>query len=368
MKQFWGFVKKEFFHIFRDVRTLLILFGIPIAQLLIFGYVVNNEIKDIEIAILDHSKDEITRQITQSLTASSHFIFKKSLQHENEIAEIFKAGHVREVIIFEPGFGEKLTSEGTASIQLIADATDANTANLIVNYSMAIIKGYSAHLNTSGSRGKGIQTEVRMLYNEQLKSVYMFVPGTMALILILISAMMTSISIAREKEMGTMEVLLVSPLKPTTIIIGKVIPYVSIAFMDSLIIILIARFIFGMPVNGSAVLLMMVNLLYITLALSLGIFISTRTKTQQTAMFSSLFGLMLPTMLLSGFIFPIEDMPRILQWLAAILPPQYYITAIKDIMIKGVGFSFIWKELAILSGMTLVFIFLSIKNFKIRLD
>lgn len=368
MKQFWGFVKKEFYHIFRDRKTLLILFGIPVIQLLIFGFVVNNEIKDINIAILDHSKDEASLEITSKLVSSGHFILKENLQHAGQIEEVFKRGYIREVIVFEPDFNKNLQSEGKAHIQLIADATDANTANLIINYSQGIIQNYLQQLNNTGNHQIGIATEVRMFYNEKMKSVYMFVPGTMALILILISAMMTSISIAREKELGTMEVLLVSPLKAIQIIAGKVIAYVTIAFLDSIIILLLANFVFGMPVRGSIMLLLLVNILYILLALSIGIFISTKASTQQTAMFISLFGLMMPTILLSGFIFPIEDMPLILQWLATIMPPQYFIIAIKDIMIKGVGVFYIWKELLVLTGMAFFFILLSIINFKIRLE
>jgi ABC-2 type transport system permease protein len=213
-----------------------------------------------------------------------------------------------------------------------------------------------------------INTEARMVFNEGLKSVYMFVPGTMALILMLVSAMMTSISIAREKEMGTMEVLLVSPLRPAQIVIGKVLPYVVLAFINAITIILIGYFIFEMPVKGSLWLLLAENLLFISLALSLGILISTLAKSQQVAMFISLFALMLPTILLSGFIFPIENMPVILQWLTYIIPPKYFIIIIKNIMIKGTGFEFVWKETLVLIGMMILFIIISVKKFKVRLE
>ncbi|MCD4683837.1 MAG: ABC transporter permease, partial [Bacteroidales bacterium] len=274
MKQFMGFVKKEFFHIFRDVQTMLVLFGIPIAQLLIFGYAVTNEIKDIKIAIYDQSKDNVTLQISNKIISSGYFILEKNLDHISNIEDIFKKGDVKEVIVFEPDFAKKLQRDGVANVQLIADASDANTANLIVNYTSRILMDYIQKENQLINQPLQIDTEVRMVFNEGLKSVYMFVPGTMALILMLVSAMMTSISIAREKEMGTMEVLLVSPLKPAQIIVGKVIPYVTLAFVNAISIILIGYFVFGMPLKGSIWLLLLESFLFISMALSLGIFIS----------------------------------------------------------------------------------------------
>ncbi len=207
-----------------------------------------------------------------------------------------------------------------------------------------------------------------MFYNEEMKGVYMFVPGLMALILMLISALMTSVTIAREKEFGTMELLLASPLKPREIILGKVTPYVLLSFVNAMTIVLLGFLVFDVPVVGSLWLLMLECMLYITLALSLGVLISTTAKTQQMAMFMSLLGLMLPTILLSGFIFPIENMPIVLQWLSAIMPPRWFIVIVKNIMLKGTGFAFIWKETLILLGMTLIFILVAVKRFKIRLN
>jgi ABC-2 type transport system permease protein len=368
MNQFLGFIKKEFFHIFRDSRTLLVLFGIPIAQLLIFGYVVNTEIKDVKIGIYDPAKDDVTRELSQKILSSGYFILEENLQSPENIEDIFKNGNIKLIISFENNFAQKLEREGNADIQLIADASDANTANLIVNYTSAIIQDYLNKENNLDENPYRINTKSRMVFNEEMKSVYMYVPGTMTLILMLVSAMMTSISIAREKEMGTMEVLLVSPLKPVQIVVGKVIPYVLLAFVNAISIIVLGYFVFAMPINGSLTLLMLESLLFISMALSLGILISTIAKSQQVAMFISLFALMLPTLLLSGFIIPIENMPMILQGLAAILPPKYFIIILKNIMIKGTGFAFIWKETLILMGMMMLFILISVKKFKVRLE
>jgi ABC-2 type transport system permease protein len=368
MKHFKGFVIKEFYHIFRDKRTLAILFIMPVIQMLLFGYVVTNEIKDAKIAVLDRSQDMVTRKITDKLGSSGYFIITKVLTNENQIGESFRNGSVKEVVVFEPGFAEKLQRENKASVHLIADASDANTANLIVNYTSAIINDYMAKENATVKVPMQIVTETRMLYNEELKGVYMFVPGTMTLILVLICAMLTSVSIVREKELGTMEILLVSPLKPLQIIIGKVIPYAALSFVNVITILLLSNFVFGLPIQGSIIFLLCESMLFIMLSLSLGIFISTSTNSQQTAMMMSLMGLMLPTIILSGFIYPVENMPWILQWICHINPSTYFIIIIKNIMLKGLGFMSVWKETAVLCGMIVFFITMSVRKFKIRLE
>jgi ABC-2 type transport system permease protein len=367
MKRYWGFVIKEFNHILRDPRTLLILFGMPVVMLLLFGFVVTNELKDIRIAIYDPSNDRYTREITNKLLSSGYFIFDGYLNNQTEAEEKFKEGNVKEIIIFGQQFAERLERENIADIQLIADASDANTANLVVNYSSAIIMDYLQSMNSVGMPLK-LVPQVRMMYNQSMKGVFMFVPGTMAIILMLVSALMTSISITREKELGTMETLLVSPLRPLQIVLGKVTPYLGLSFFNAVGIVVIGYFVFGLPVRGNLVLLLAECLLFIGVALSLGLFISTRAQTQQMAMFSSMLALLLPTMLLSGFIFPIENMPEILQWLSVVVPARYFIVIIKNIMLKGTGMLFIWKETLVLTGMMLFLIILSVKRFKIRLE
>ena len=347
---------------------MLILFGIPIAQILIFGYVVKNDIKDVQIAVYDQSKDEQTRQITNKLTSSGYFILNRELKSMKNIDRIFKEGEVKLVVVYENNFSKKLQAENQAAVQLIADASDPNRANLITSYSSAIIRDFVKEEFNIDQLPFQINSEVRMLYNQNLASVFMFVPGTMALILMLVSAMMTSISIAREKELGTMENLLVSPLRPTQIVVGKVTPYVLLSIINAITILVLGVFVFGLPIRGSLTLLMLESILFITLSLSLGILISTMSPNQQVAMFISLFALMLPTLLLSGFIFPIENMPKLLQWLSAIMPPKYFITILKNIMLKGTGMAFVWKETLILGGMTAIFIILSVKKFKLRLE
>lgn len=368
MRSFWAFVKKEFYHIFRDRRTLLILFGIPVAQILIFGFVVTNELKDMQVAFLDHSKDDVTHEIQEKIIASGFFINAGNLENVDEIESVFKKGKIRQVVVFENNFQQNLLREGTANVQIITDASDANTASQLVSYTSAIILQYTNELNNGVSLPVVINTEPRMFYNESLKGVYLFVPGTIVLILMLISAIMTSISITREKEMGTMETLLVSPLKPAQIILGKVMPYMLLALINAITIVVLGYLIFGLPIQGSILLLALETLLFITLALTLGILISTIAPSQMVAMFASMIGLLLPTLILSGFIFPIENMPQWLQYFSLIIPPRWFLDIIKNIMLKGAGIEFIWKETLILVGMTLVLFTVSIKKFKIRLQ
>ena len=368
MKRFFGFVKKEFYHIFRDVRTMIILFGIPVVQLLLFGTVITNEIKDAHIAIYDQSRDEVTQEITAKLLSSGYFLLDQYLESAQDIEAIFKKGKVKEVLVFEQNFGQSLEKEGKANVQIIADASDPNMGKLLSNYTSGIINDYVLKEIGELKMPMQIEPKVRMYYNEGLKSVYMFVPGIMSMILMLISAMMTSISITREKELGTMEILLVSPLRPVQIILGKVAPYLGLSVINAIVILLIGHFIFGVPINGSWVLLMGESILFILMALCLGILISTAAKTQMVAMFISMIALMLPTILLSGFIFPIENMPLPLQLLSNLMPPRWFIVILKNIMLKGTGFAYVWKETLILMTMAVVFTVVAVHKFKTRLE
>ncbi len=368
MKRFVGFIKKEFYHIFRDRRSLFILFGMPIAQILLFGFAITNEINNVEIAILDHSKDATTKEILNKISASKYFSINEFIERESEIENAFKKGKIKAVLNFEKDFSKNFIKEKHANIQVITDATDPNTANTISNYVNAIIKQYQKELNKDVTIAYQVIPETRMVYNPELKSVYMFVPGVMTVILMLVSAMMTSISITREKELGTMEILLVSPLKPSQVIIGKVFPYIFLSIINATVIVLLSIFIFNMPIHGSLVLLAFESVVFIITALALGILISTISATQQTAMMISLMGLMLPVILLSGFIFPISSMPLPLQFISNIIPAKWFIIIIKGIMLKGVGLQFLWKETLILLAMTVFFIGLSVKKYKIRLE
>ena len=367
MKRFIGFIRKEFYHIFRDKRSLFILFGMPIAQILLFGFAITNEINNVDIAILDHSNDVETQKIINKIKSSPYFKIENQIHNEKDIEAEFKKGKIKAVLIFEPNFSKNLVTKKVATLQTVTDATEPNVASTIANYTTALIQNYQLQKKQYNKQIK-VQVQSRMFYNPELKSVFNFVPGVMTIILMLVSAMMTSISITREKELGTMEILLVSPIKPFQVIIGKVFPYIFLSIINAIIILILGFFVFGMPINGSLFLLLFESILFIISALSLGILISTISDSQQTAMMLSLMGLMLPVILLSGFIFPIKSMPIPMQLISNIIPAKWFIIIIKAIMLKGVSIQYIWKETLILIGMTVFFITLSIKKYKIRLE
>lgn len=368
LRRFRGIVTKEARHILRDRRTLLILFGLPLVQILLFGFAITNELKDASIAILDPAPDSVTRAITDKLLSSGYFRLAANLENANDIEAAFRSGQVKMVISFEPQLAHHLVNTGVGDIQIIADASDPNVARTLSSYAAGIIARYQLERNGVSGAPPHIEVSTRMVYNPELKSVYMFVPGVMTVILMLVSAMMTSISIAREKEMGTMEVLLVSPLHPVQIIVGKVLPYLGLSMINATLILLLGVTVFGMPVRGNVLLLGAETVLFCFTTLSLGILISTAARTQQVAMMISLGGLMLPTIILSGFIFPIESLPWPLQVLSNIIPARWFIIIIRGILLKGVGLDELWIPTLVLVGMTVFLIAVSVRRYKLRLD
>ncbi|MCK7556397.1 ABC transporter permease [Chitinophaga sedimenti] len=367
MRQFPAFVKKEFYHIFRDRRTLLILFGMPVVQIILFGYAITNEIRHAEIAVLDQANDYYSNRLVNKIGASGYFKITRALRNEREIEEAFRNGSIKVALVLPKNFGYDFYHGRKAPVQLLTDASDPNSASTLLNYATAIINNYQQEMMGDQQLPLTIDVQPRMLYNPALKGVFMFVPGVMTLILMLVSAMMTSITITREKETGTMEILLVSPLSPGKIIVGKVVPYILLSFINALIILGLGVFLFGMPVKGSLLLLLMECGLFVLTALTLGILISTITASQQAAMMISMVGLLMPTMLLSGFVFPLESMPLPLRILANVFPAKWFIIILKDVMLKGSGLPGIWQPTAVLCGMTILFIALSVRNFKTRL-
>ena len=368
MKQFIIFVKKEFYHIFRDRKSLLIIIMMPIVQIILFGFALTNEIKNSNIAVLDYAKDESSAAIIQRLDASRYFNVYQNLNAQSDIERVFKTGKVRLVVVFQPAFRESLLHTNKAQVQLLADASDPNTATTVTNYATNIINDYQKELNALVQQPYLIKPEIRMLYNPQLKGAYNFVPGVMAMILILIAAMMTSVAIVREREINTMEVILVSPLKPLLFIISKAIPYIFLSLVNVVTILIVSVTVLDVPINGSILLLLGEAVLFIMTAVSLGLMISTFTKTQQEAQMISLMALFLPTLLLGGFMFPIENMPLPMQIISNAVPSKWFFLIVKDVMIKGLGFSAVWKESLILFGMTIFLLTVSFKKFKTRLS
>ncbi len=368
MKQFLSFVKKEFHHIFRDKRTMFILLGMPIVQIVIFGFALTNEVKNSKIAVFDQSKDAATMSLIAEMDASRYFDVKQNLFSYGEIEKIFREGKIKLAVVFPPHFNEDLQHFNKAQVQLIADASDPNVANTLTNYASAIIMDYQQRVTNDRKLPYTIDTEMKMLYNPELKGAYNFVPGVMAMVLLLVCTMMTAITIVKEKEMGTMEVMLVSPMKPLMVVIAKAVPYLMLSVINIASILVLSVFVLGVPVNGSLALLAFESILFTLVSLSLGLLISSGAESQQTAMFISLVALFLPTIMLSGFMFPVENMPLLLRVVSNVVPAKWYYTIVKSVMIKGSGLHIIWKETLILTGMMLFFIVVAIKNFKIRLE
>ncbi len=362
MKQFWAFIKIEFFHIFRDRRTMLILLGMPVLQIILFGFAITTELNHSRVAVLDPSKDAVTTRITERIDENRYFSVVKELSSASDIETVFRHDEADIVVAFTPDFDANL-STGEAGIQLVVDATDPNTGNMMAGY----VQGIVGQALQSGTQSSPI-VQTHLLFNPQMKSAYNFVPGVMGLILMLICAMMTSISIVREKETGTMEVLLVSPIRPIFIILAKAVPYLVLSCVNLATILLLSVYVLHVPVEGSLWTLSFLSLLLIAVALSLGLFISCVVQNQVAAMIVSGMGLMMPVMLLSGMIFPIESMPAVLQWISNIIPARWYIQAVKKVMIEGLGMAAVWHEALILSGMAALLIGLSLKKFKERLE
>jgi len=361
MKQFLSFVHKEFYHILRDGRTMLILLGMPVVQILLFGFAINMEVQHIRTVVFDPAQDAATRDITERLMANPYFHMQGYVYSPDEINKLLQRGETDVAIVYEQNFNENLVHSKKAQLQIIADASNPNTGTIVANYVTAIVSEYRPHIPYR------IEVENKLLYNPEMKSAYTFVPGIMGLVLMIICAIMTSISIVREKERGTMEVLLASPLKSGTVLISKTVPYLALSFINLITILLLSYFVLDVPIQGNLALLIAVSVLFIFLALSLGLLISTLVQTQVTAVLISGIGLMMPTLILSGMIFPIDNMPEPLQWASSVVPARWYIAAVKKVMIEGLGFTHVAKEVGILAGMVVFLIGASIAKIKNRL-
>ena len=369
MKALRGLLRKEVYHILRDRRTLAVIVLLPVVQVILFGYSIRTDVRDVRLAIVDPVPDHATLELRNRFTGAGVFEIVAVLPRMDELDPLFQRGEAQQAIVFEPGFADRLLSGEPASLLLISDATEPNTGSARQMFARAVLDAYERDLATRGqSAAVRIVPQVRMRFNPTQESSNLFVPGLMAMVLTIISALMTALSITREKEMGTMEALLVSPLRPVEIIVGKVAPYLVIGFISVLLVLLEARLVFHVPMEGSIVLLLAEGLLFILVSLALGILISARTSSQRVAMMAALVGTMLPNQLLSGFVFPIESLPRVLQWVSNIVPARWFVTIARGIMLKGVGLTYLWHETLILAAMALVLLALSARSFHVRLE
>lgn len=359
MKLFLSFILKETKHILRDRRTMLILFGMPIVLMLLFGFAITTDVKNVRTVVVNANADYATQQAVQKLSASEYFNIVSTVSTPQDAERLIRNQQADMAIVFEADYASK-----GSGIQLMVDGSDPNMAQQWTSYAQQTLLANSSSI----IKVPGSVVNLKMLYNPQMKSAYNFVPAIMGMLLMLVCAMMTSISIVREKERGTMEVLLVSPVKPLMIIISKVIPYLVLAFFILTCILLMARFVLDVPLQGSILWIYLTSTIYIVLALSLGMLISNIAQTQLVALLMSAMVLLLPIVMLSGMLFPVESMPQILQWVSAVIPPRYYIQAMRKLMIMGVGIQEVARELFILLGFTIVLLGLALAKFKQRLE
>jgi ABC-2 type transport system permease protein len=366
MKALLGFVLKEYRHILRDRQTLLILLLLPLAQVVLFGYALRTDVREVRLLVVDPEPDAVTLELRGRFEGTEIFRVVGVLPSTGGIAERFERGKADQALVIEPGFAGRLARGEGAQALVITDATDPNTGSAMQAYATAVVQRFAAE-RSAGAPGLAIVPETRMRFNPTLESVNLFIPGLIALVLTVVSALMSAISLSREKERGTLEILLVSPLRPWQIITGKVIPYLVIGFANVLTVLAAARLVFRVPFHGSVPLLLAESLLFIVTSLALGVLIAARTSSQRTAMMGALVGLMMPTTMLSGMVFPIASMPGWLQPVTHLVPGKWFILISRGIMLKGVGLGYLWQETAVLAAMTLLLLVVAIRSFDIRL-
>lgn len=365
LKQLAAFTNKEFLHLLRDKRTLLIMFGLPIALVLIFGFALTNEVKNATLLVVNPSHDYMASQIAEKINASKYFTLVAEEPSTEKMEQYFKDATIQVALIFPTDFSSQ--TDGTTTVQVITDGTDPNFAKTVLNYISVNLADYVMEQNQIHNIPLQINTQVQMLYNPSLNGSMTFVPGLIALIMMIVCTTLTSVSIVREKELGTMEVLLVTPLKPTLLMTAKAIPYFVLSIADFIIILLLSYFVLDVPIHGSIVLLFLECVLYIITCLALGLLISNVSDTQTVAMLLSSVMVLLPILLLTGFLFPLENMPLVFQWMADIIPAKWFNDIVTGVMLKGVGIMDLWKETLILSGMAIFLLFVGVKTFKIRM-
>lgn len=367
MKQLLVFIKKELKHVFRDRRTLLIMFGMPVMQIVLFGFALTSEVKNADILIADNAMDEHSGKLTSRYKAATYFNVSEKQISYKEIEKEFRKGDIKAVIVFPQHFSRDLIASGKASVQILTDGSEPNIAKMLTSYISAITHSYQQELNNTIQPGMTILPQIRMLFNEDENGSMNFVPGVMALILMIVCTALTSVAVVREKESGTMEILLVSPFKPVMVLAAKAIPYLLLSLINLGFILILSVYVMHVPMSGSLLLFFLLSMLFISTSLSLGLVISNSTSSQQVALLISMIGMLLPTIIFTGFLFPLENMPAFFQWFSNLVPARWYYSGVKSIMLKGLGIQYVWKELIILSLMTFIFSLIAVRKFKIRL-
>jgi len=360
-------IAKEFRHILRDPKSLAVAIAMPLLMTLLYGYAVNLDTKNIKLAVVDEDKTAYSRALVNSFYQSGYFIPSRSAPRLSDLEAVLRAGHAHAVLVLRRGFSEAVRTQEPFQVGLIVDGSDANRAAAATNYSNVLLFDFIRRNTSTQTLRPRVWISPRVLYNPDLRSPDFFVPGLIAIILMMISALLTSITIVREKETGTMEQLMTAPVTPREIIAGKVIPYIGIAFLDGLLVILFAVFHFRVPFEGSYLLLALFGAIYVTAALSIGVLVSTLVRNQLAAMMTTLMVTVMPSVMLSGFIFEIKNMPLPLQYLSMIIPARHFIVILRGVMLKGVGAPAVWHQTLALVLLTAVLLGIAAKRFKLRL-
>jgi ABC-2 type transport system permease protein len=384
MRSLLGLLRKEVQHIRRDPRTLAVILALPVVQVVLFGFAIRTDVDHVRLAIVDPAPDETTLALRSRFTAADVFEVKAILQRTEDLEPLLQSGEVQEAVVFQRDFAARVR-DGDAQLLIVTDGTEPNTASLLQAYAQAVVGAFAVESAgpLRGTRptaspavgrdprsgpGVRINAQIRTRFNPTRESSNLFVPGLMAFVLTIISSLMTAISLTREKETGTLEALLVSPLRPLSIIVGKVFPYLVIGFISAALVLVEARLIFHVPFRGSIMLLLADTLLFILASLALGILVSARTSSQRVAMLGTALATMLPNLVLSGFIFPVESMPLALRLLSNVVPGRWFVEVARGVMLKGVGLEYVWPQTLILAGMSAVLLAAAARSFNARLE
>lgn len=376
MKQIIHFIKKEFLQFKRDPKMFGIILVAPVVQLILLGYAANLDIDNIKMIVYDQSRTSTSREFIERFTSSNYFQVVEYADNYNDITRSLDLGNAIVAIVIPNDFEEKINRRETVKVQAIFDGSDGNSASISAGYMQTIIIRYSQNIITDFMQRSGrfikpvgnLTAETRVWYNPTLKTRNFMVPGIVGLLLSIITLILTSLAVVKEKEIGTMEQLIVTPLKPYQMIVGKLVPFVVLGFIAVIIVLSAMTFIFNIPIKGSITFLFGSSFLYILSTLGLGLFVSTISKTQQQAMMIAIFAVMMPMVFLSGFAFPVENMPEIIQFISHIIPLKYFITIIRGVILKGLGFADLWFEAFVLFGMGVIILSLSSLRFRKRLE
>jgi len=367
MRVFVAFVLKEFMHILRDVRTMLLLLGMPVVQVLLFGFALNTEVRNLRVAVIDLSHDAFSDRLTVAVLQNPSFSPVRGAIDLADVDGLMRRGELELAVVVAPDFYRRMVAGEQGALQLIVDGSNPNVASIAAGCVQQILAGLLMEQSGGAAQPYAIDIQTRMLYNPALESTYNFVPGIIGLVLIIICSIMTSVSIVRERERGTLEVLLASPLKRGTMLLAKMLPYLALSFVILFLTLSLSYFALHVPIRGSIVPLLTLSTLYVTVALSVGLFVSTISPNQAAAILIAGVGMMMPTLLLSGMMFPIDSMPVFLQWLAQGVPGKWYVEGVRKVMIQGVSWRSVWLHHVVLAGMTLATLGVSMIKLKPRL-